>query len=192
MIHVVPVDPMPGRRLDIAAYELVLPKGRNQLLPVSEGNTYNHPLLDRTAALAREQAHTSATIAPLLLKSGHSSDTSIRFDALLKLLVDLNYGISNLVDVIALPWSWQQDLTAPAPASPRSDVQPRMTSVIQNGPAPAAAPLRQGMRHHSPNRVLPITGRSHVRCLVRCLASQPGTGKQTLAEAGSPNASHSK
>ena len=67
-----------------------------------------------------------------------------------------------------------------------------MTAVVEHRPAPTAALLRQGVRHHRPDRVLPVKGRRNVRRLVRCFVSQPGTGNQALAQAGSPNASRSK
>ncbi len=71
--------------------------------------------------------------------------------------------------------------------SDRPGRTPRGT-VIQRRPAP----LRQRVRHDGPDRVLPVTGRRHVRRLVRCFVSQPGTGNQALAEIGSPNASRNK
>ena len=92
----------------------------------------------------------------------------------------------------APPRNGQKHLPAPAPSCPSSDVQPRMTAMVEHRPATTAALLRQGVRHHRPDRVLPVTGRRHGRRLVRCFISQPGTGNQALAEAGSPNASRSE
>jgi hypothetical protein len=66
------------------------------------------------------------------------------------------------------------------------------TAVIEHRPATTAALLRQGVRHHRPDRVLPVTGRRNGRRLVRCFVSLPCTAHQALAEAGSPNASASK
>ena len=54
--------------------------------------------------------------------------------------------------------AWQEHLPAPAPSSPSSDVQARMITVIEHRPATTAALLRQGVRHHRPDRVLPVTG----------------------------------
>ena len=71
-----------------------------------------------------------------------------------------------------------------------------MTTVVEHRPATTAALLRQGVRHHRPDRVLPVKGRRHVRrfvrCSVSCFVSEAGTGNQALAEAGSPNSSGSK
>jgi hypothetical protein len=70
--------------------------------------------------------------------------------------------------------------------------QSRMTRVVEHRPTTTTALIRQAMRHHRPDYVLPGTGRRHGSCLVRCFSSQSGIAKQKLAEAGSPNASRSK
>jgi hypothetical protein len=49
--------------------------------------------------------------------TGHGSNASIGFDALRKLLVDLNHRITDLVNLIALPRNGQEQLPAPAPPS---------------------------------------------------------------------------
>lgn len=57
-------------------------------------------------------------LTPLVISTGHSSDTGVGLDALLELLVDLNNGIADLVDLIALPPNRKQHLAAPAPPAP--------------------------------------------------------------------------
>jgi hypothetical protein len=83
------------------------------------------------------------------------------------------------------------DLAAEALGRALAAVQGR-TAGIEHRPATTAALLRQGVRHHRPDRVLPVTGRRNGRRLVRCFVSLPCTAHQALAEAGSPNASASK
>ncbi len=92
----------------------------------------------------------------------------------------MNHGVAELVNL-----AYSQGVG--------SAVRAHMTAVIQNRPAPAAAPLEQRVSHDGPDRHLPITGRRHVRrlvrSLVRCYVSQPGKANQALVKAGSPNTS---
>ena len=144
---------MPGRRLDLATDQLVLPESSDQLFPVPRGKHCRHSPVPGSACMACLQTATCCTQLRLCslgaISTGHASNASIGFDALLKLLVDLNHRIADLVDLIALPRDGQQHLPAPGSGLPR--------------PASTAPLLRQGMRHHRPDRAPPITGRRHVR-----------------------------
>jgi hypothetical protein len=75
-----------------------------------------------TTNVARQQVGSiihSTQISAVLISAEHSRDTGIRLNPLLELLVDLNHGIADLVDVIALPRDWQQDLSTPASTGTR-------------------------------------------------------------------------
>jgi hypothetical protein len=73
---------------------------------------------------------------------GHTGHTGLWLNALLKALEDLNHGVADLIDLIALPRNREQNLSPPASTGPSGDVQPDMPPMIQHRPAPAAAPLR--------------------------------------------------
>ena len=179
----------------LAADQLVLPESSDQLFPVPRGKHRRHSPVPGPAVVADLQTAACTRItfrSPRFIRTGHTCNTRIGLDALLKLLVDLNHRIADLVDLIAFPRDGQEHLPPPTPSGPCSNVQPSMTTVVEHRPATAAALLRQGVRHNRPDRVLPVTGRRHVRRLVRCFISQPCKGNQGLAEAGSPNANRSK
>ncbi len=118
-----------------------------------------------------------------------ASYAEIWINALLKFIKYIDNCIPNFVDLIALPWNGEQYLSSFSSGRTCGNVQPDVPSMIQNGPASSAAPLRQGVRHHGSDRPLPVTGRRHVRRLVRCLALQPGTDCQARSAAGIPKAS---
>jgi hypothetical protein len=134
----------------------------------------------------------SPSAPPVRSGRGMRATQAIGLDALLELLVDLNHRIADVVDLVALPRNGKKYLPAPAPSSPSSDVQARMTTVIEHRPATTAALLRQGIRHHRPDRVLPVPVRRHGRRWLRWFVSQPAMAEQALAEAGRPDASFSK
>ncbi len=171
MLHVVAVHPVPGRRLDLAADQLVLQKGSDQLFPIPGGKLGCPTHGAGTTNVARQQVGASihsTHISAVLINTEHSRNTSVVLDALLEYSVDLNHGIADLIDLIALPRNRHQNLSPPAAISPCGDVQPDMPLVIEHRPAPATSPLRQGVRHDGPDRHIPITSRRLVRCLVRC------------------------
>lgn len=117
-----------------------------------------------------------------------ASYAQIWINALLKFIKHINDRIPNFIDLIALPWNGEQYLSSFPSGRTCGDVQPDVPPMIQNGPTSSAAPLRQGVRHHGSDRPLPVTGRRHVRRLVRCLALQPGTACQVRSAAGIPKA----
>ncbi len=124
-----------------------------------------------------------------MVRPEDASDAEIWINALLKFIKHIDDCIPNFIDLIALPWNGEQYLAPFLSGRTCGDVQPDVPSMIQNGPTSSAAPLRQGVRHHGSDRPLPVTGRRHVRRLVRCLALQPGTACQERSAAGIPKAS---
>jgi len=124
-----------------------------------------------------------------MVRPDNASYAEIRINALLKFIKDINNCVSDDIDLTAFPWNWKQYLSSFPPSCTCSNVQPDVPPVIQNGPTSPAAPLRQGVRHHGSDRPLPVTGRRHVRRLVRCLALQPGTACQEQSAVGSLKAS---
>ncbi len=101
---------MPGRRLDLATDQLVLPEGSDQPFPVPRGQHCRHSPMPGE-------------------------------DALLKLLGDLNHRITNLVNLIALPWNGQESPPAPAPSCPCGNVQSPMTTGVVERPTTTAGLL---------------------------------------------------
>lgn len=98
------------------------------------------------------RCHVEGLISPLI------SLCSRKLDALLELPENHNHRIADLVDLVALPRNGHKHLPAPAPSSPSSNVQPRMTAMVEHRPAPTAALLRQGVRQHRPDRAPPGQG----------------------------------
>ena len=127
-----------------------------------------------------------------MVRPEDASYAEIWINALLKFIKPIDDCIPNFIDLIALPWNWQQYLSSFASGRTCSDVH-RVPPMIQNGPTSSAAPLRPGVRHHGSDRPLPVTGRRHVRrlvrCLVRCLVLLPGTACQPRSAAEIPEAS---
>ncbi|KMM16273.1 hypothetical protein SYNGFB01_12165 [Synechococcus sp. GFB01] len=70
------------------------------------------------AALARYRSEHCLPISALRLRTGHPGNAGIRLDALLELVVDLNHGVADLVNLVALPVDRQQHLAALAPTVP--------------------------------------------------------------------------
>jgi hypothetical protein len=75
------------------------------------------------ATLARCRSEHCRPIGALLLRTGHPGNAGIRLDALLELVVDLNHGVADLIDLVALPGDRQECSVAhhggdSAPSSP--------------------------------------------------------------------------
>lgn len=141
-------------------------------VPVKQLSTLGHKLCKRprwTAAMplglgragwpvcGRGPAPAPPLCAPRSFRFRHACHAGIGLAAQLKLLVDLNHRIADLVDRIALPGNREEHLPAPAPTCPSSPIQPRMTAVVEHRPTTTAALLGQGMRRHRPDRVHPGT-----------------------------------
>ena len=118
-----------------------------------------------------------------------ASYAEIWINALLEFIKYIDNCIPNVIDLIALPWNGEQDLSSFSSGRTCGNVQPDVPSMIQNGPTSSAAPLRQGVRHHGSDRPLLVTGRRHVRRFVRRSALQPGTPCLEQSAAGSLKAS---
>ena len=120
VVHVVPEDPMPGRRLDLATDQLVLPESSDQLIPVPRGMHRRHSPVPGPAGVncLRTAACSGLPLcSPRSSRSRHACHAGIGLDALLKLLVDLNHRIADMSNLIALPRNGQEHLPAPAPSS---------------------------------------------------------------------------
>lgn len=102
-----------------------------------------------------------------MVRPEDASYAEIRVNTLLKFIKHIEDCIPNFIDLIALPWNWKQYLSSFPSGRTCGDVQPDVPPMIQNGPTSSATPLRQGVRHHGSDRPLPVTGRRHVRRLVR-------------------------
>lgn len=149
------------RCLDLAAEQLVLTESCEQIRPVPWGEPHLIRPVPGSAALSRGRANhgcLGATTSERVIHAWHPRHTDIWLNALLEVLVDLDQGIADLVQLIALPWNGQQHLPSPAAPNTRGDVQAGMPPVIEHRPAPPAAPLRQRLRHIGPDRHLPVTG----------------------------------
>jgi len=110
VVHVVPVDPVPGGRLDLATDQLVLPEGCNQGIPVTRSVERRTTSMPGAAALARCRSVHCLPIGALLLRRGHPSNAGTGLDTLLELVVDLNHGVPDLIDLVALPGDRQKYL----------------------------------------------------------------------------------
>lgn len=67
VVHVVPVDPMPGRGLDLATDQLVLPESSDQLVPVPRGKHRRHSPVPGPAGVScpRTAARTRLSLCSL-------------------------------------------------------------------------------------------------------------------------------
>jgi hypothetical protein len=140
-IHEEWINAVLQNRPDLSRAQLERTRSLDQLFPVPRSKRRRHsPVPGATwVACLRTAACTDLHFCPpCSIRSRHACHAGIRLDALLKLLVDPNHGVADLVNLVALPGDRQKHLAAFAPTCPGSNVQRRMTTVIEHRPSTAA------------------------------------------------------